>query len=785
MSRRRFFTPQSTYNAFISSSEYHQQSNVLPISQLAQNITANTTSNTMGININDANNTSSVSDMTSIQIPADTTSSTPLYLNRRNLDEVVRRKSLLLFLNGILGIVLMIVEQQLCWTGTKCTDNQHTIIIKFIITWFSILLVYQILDRKRIQIAIKYREKRRKNRHRTTAAQQSTAHLLNLTQPYNVPLNQCASDVEAIVNDTPQYNIITLLSLQPSQFRWKLWVQCIVAIIHPVPYMSQYTGIGDEVGLLMFLRLQLIFRVIRDYSEIWLNRRSIKKLRAFQSRTPDFNWWLSFKTVCFRSPIQFALTFAVCAVLIYGYCIYILERTAQPTQMWFLRGVWLAFQAITILWTSDVYNQFNPITWPGRLMCSLSAVNGLLLSSFIIGTVSQQLQPSRFEESALNWVVVDKIRSRERDVAARLIQFVWRNYLHEHELQYKLKHKNLRLYEEITDREEKEFMEEFLARSKLLRNIRRDRAELEDQLDPTHNINSHSIQHEVYMDERIELMRNDIVSVISTHDDTLHRIESMLSSLMHANQLSMKMSNEAIDSASDSSDDNQPQSVNRLSSQSQYNEFDDYQSIQQRQQRGAFNGMSSYSTPLRPQTSPERHIDSAILPSTLFINQQQQSRTPRNIQRQRRTSTLSRNVSSRSNDMSAQTKPGRRKNIWDYADSSLDEDSDLDERELSLSSTATVPVQNDQRIRSLLQRVHLRRLRSDSVDSTQQQRSIGLLNQLPSSPSNVRAPLNRLFHEQNQSLNTNMATVSEQSDESNEQSTIQQNQQQPQDNTNK
>ena len=81
-----------------------------------------------------------------------------------------------------------------------------------------------------------------------------------------------------------------------------------------------------------------------------------------------------------------------------------------------------------------------------------------------------------------NCIQVEKARHLERENAARLIQFVWRNYRHERELAEKLQAKNPRLYEEISALEEKEFMEEFLARSKLLRNVRRERVELEEQL---------------------------------------------------------------------------------------------------------------------------------------------------------------------------------------------------------------------------------------------------------------------------------------------------------------
>ena len=110
-----------------------------------------------------------------------------------------------------------------------------------------------------------------------------------------VPLMNCASAAEAILAGTPQFNHITLLTLRPSQFRWKIWVQVLICIVHPLPYGHVLLDgwYSEKVALLMFLRLHLVFRVIRDYSEIWLNRRSIKKLAPFVNKIPDFNWSVS------------------------------------------------------------------------------------------------------------------------------------------------------------------------------------------------------------------------------------------------------------------------------------------------------------------------------------------------------------------------------------------------------------------------------------------------------------------------------------------------------------
>jgi hypothetical protein len=110
---------------------------------------------------------------------------------------------------------------------------------------------------------------------------------------------------------------------------------------------------SDAMGLLMFLRLHLLLRVIRDYSALWTHRREIvKAFHQTDATAPNFDWWLTLKNVCFRFPVQFGVaTVAVC-VLVFGYCISIVERPVQPD----LFTVWTAaFLALQCIVTGKVY----------------------------------------------------------------------------------------------------------------------------------------------------------------------------------------------------------------------------------------------------------------------------------------------------------------------------------------------------------------------------------------------------------------------------------------------
>lgn len=503
MSRRRFFNAESTYSTFIHGIEDHKSNRPLLPNKHDYNYGAIIEENLQKpkkIIKTTAEEPTNITDSSYLldeaQIKRD---NIDVWLSRRNLDDIVRRKTLYINLNAFLGIIIMIAMNEFCWNGVKCIDNYISKLLGICCTLSTAGLIYQLLDRKKLQLSIKFREKRRK-----------------------------VKDLKAPLAKVSFWG---LLSLRPTQFRWKLWLQILVCAIHPQPYLNELTeGYWPlEVGLIMFLRFHLIFRLIRDYSDIWLNRRSIKKIAAF-ARTPNFDWWLAIKTVCYRQPVKFIIYCYFLSVLICGYGLYIFEREPQPDDFNFPISLFVSFECVSLFWSDDVYEEHSPITWGGRFVCIFGAILGSLLTSFIIGMIAQQIRPSKFEESALNWVSVEHIRLQERDLAARLIQYVWRNYQHEKELKEKLAKKNPRLYDQISEQTEKEFMEEFLTRCKALRNIRRERVELEEQLDPTSEKNISPVDQ--LLEERLEQTRNEVFNMNMKQEEALNRLEGLLKILV-------------------------------------------------------------------------------------------------------------------------------------------------------------------------------------------------------------------------------------------------------------
>jgi hypothetical protein len=237
------------------------------------------------------------------------------WISKRKLDLLIQRKSLLIFANALFGIVLMVAILQVCWDPVwqtkrygvdmsagvgyyndldfisarlhmkpaplptawtfadieaQCPSPLRSYVtesLKLLLLLSTLLLCWQILDRKRMQVNIKFREQRRKLKAKGYNQERDKLYMGSLTA-------------------ASQVSTLGLLTLSTSAFRWELWLSLLVCLVQPVPFTHQLTGgaVSDKIGLLMWLRLHLLFRVIRDCSEIWLARRSIRHQQAFQTK---------------------------------------------------------------------------------------------------------------------------------------------------------------------------------------------------------------------------------------------------------------------------------------------------------------------------------------------------------------------------------------------------------------------------------------------------------------------------------------------------------------------
>jgi hypothetical protein len=70
---------------------------------------------------------------------------------------------------------------------------------------------------------------------------------------------------------------------------------------------------------------------------------------------------------------------------LFGYAIYILEREAQPDLFDIWGSMFVAMQVLLTGWATDTYDELNPVTFAGKIVCIGATVAGLFLIAYMIG----------------------------------------------------------------------------------------------------------------------------------------------------------------------------------------------------------------------------------------------------------------------------------------------------------------------------------------------------------------------------------------------------------------
>jgi hypothetical protein len=181
-------------------------------------------------------------------------------------DRIVRGKNICILIVALLGVVSSIVQSELLWftnggrnapgADGDCTkmielsENPTTYAFKWVTSALTAILVILLLDYYRFQLKLE--------RRRLRAPDLQLWHRKSLAVALLVELTVCS--------------------------------------IHPLPWVSNPDSLYGErkAGMFTFLRLYLVFRVLRDKSALWQNRGLIEaEMTARGLPPPRFDWFLS------------------------------------------------------------------------------------------------------------------------------------------------------------------------------------------------------------------------------------------------------------------------------------------------------------------------------------------------------------------------------------------------------------------------------------------------------------------------------------------------------------
>ncbi|GAM29465.1 hypothetical protein SAMD00019534_126410 [Acytostelium subglobosum LB1] len=317
-------------------------------------------------------------------------------IESQKIDKVLRNRYLYIFINGVIGIALMIVELQVSWNSEKkiLVLDTSSKWFRGIIFFSSILLLCQLMDYYRLLLS-------------------------NVTHGW-------------LTKRARGFRVTPLNVLRSTQMAPLFWTEVLITILQPIPFASGQVQLWNDPkwGLLMWLRIYMFGRVFRDFSHVYKIRHSIvAKYREKNEVPPKFNWALSMKTMLYQRPLATFIPITLLIIFICSHIIYVFEREAVHSPPFtYAASLYVSFLSMFTGWPTDTYDVYNPSTFFGRFGAIMSSILGLFMLACLIEQFSHLTHPTAHQKPIMNYIFMLEVQEQERNSAAKLIQVVWRRH---------------------------------------------------------------------------------------------------------------------------------------------------------------------------------------------------------------------------------------------------------------------------------------------------------------------------------------------------------------------
>lgn len=250
-----------------------------------------------------------------------------------------------------------------------------------------------------------------------------------------------------------------------TSLKWFFFIELLLLLVQPLPFEAQATessvflepfgwGIGPKTTIVVvLLRVHYLLRTVRDFSTLYRNRSSFVDKQAGKGIKEHVHSFRVVKVYYLRYAVQMILAFFLGSWFLFSYVIYILERehwwpnddnpmSAIEGKEVFNSPDWhiddwsrspfsdffncLWFTGVTMMTVG--YGDITPVSVRGRLFALLSAFVGVIITSLVVGTLTQNLAADPFEEYLLQHLKKNNNREERQEIAARIIQIAWAKY---------------------------------------------------------------------------------------------------------------------------------------------------------------------------------------------------------------------------------------------------------------------------------------------------------------------------------------------------------------------
>ncbi|CAH1800185.1 unnamed protein product [Owenia fusiformis] len=290
---------------------------------------------------------------------------------------------------AVFGIILMIVENEMCMNKIYGKDSIYSNIVKFFITM-------------------------------------STVTLLGFTVWYH------SLDIKLFMID----NGMEDWKLAMGRTRvLKIILELLIYAIHPIPGTSSFPWTTQKIesleppttvtvpvdvilSLPMFLRLHLLGRVMMLHSKLFTDASS-QSLGALNRI--HFNFKFIFKSLMSMNPAYTLCVIMVLGCAIASWMLRACEMYHDDVHSNFFNSTWL----ITITFLSVGYGDIVPNSYCGRGICVMTGMFGAGCTALIVAILSRKLELSRAEKYVHNFVIDVELDKRHKHAAANILKEGW------------------------------------------------------------------------------------------------------------------------------------------------------------------------------------------------------------------------------------------------------------------------------------------------------------------------------------------------------------------------
>ncbi|CAF1108284.1 unnamed protein product [Rotaria sordida] len=330
---------------------------------------------------------------------------------------------------GILGIILMIIENELTFNLVDHKDTTFSLFIKATITFTTILLVGLVFYYHRIDLNIYCVDNSIDDWRIALTRTKIFAILFEafICMIHPIPghflvewSSQYVKKVETSFNfNHPHRPPISDSLTTPTLLNSTIILTTQIKPPENDDISQYYVPIDVMLSLPMFCRLYLVCRFIMLHSH--LVRDASSQSIGYLNRV-SFTFPFIIKSYIKRRPALCLTSFCITTFFIASWAMRACDFNVKRGHMPLLDATWL----FIISFTTIGYGDIVPSTYCGRAIAAITGIIGVFATALLVAVISQKLELTRSEKYVHNFVASIELAKAHKHQAANVVKYGWK-----------------------------------------------------------------------------------------------------------------------------------------------------------------------------------------------------------------------------------------------------------------------------------------------------------------------------------------------------------------------